>query len=328
MNKWAFLGNADSETIEQMYLEYKKNPEAVDVTWACFFSGFEFAKQDSFKEGSGSSLMLDKEFKVINLINAYRKRGHLFTKTNPVRQRRKYSPTLDLENYGLEEEDLETTFHAATEIGLPPSKLKDIIDHLSDTYCKSIGTEYMFIRKPNLTKWLESRIESTKNQTQFNTNEKKHIFKYLNQAVGFEQFLQKKFVGQKRFSLEGTETLIPALHYIMLYGSELGISEFIIGMAHRGRLNVLGNILKKPYSDIFREFMAEEYDDSVSLGDVKYHLGYGNTITLENGKSVELHMAPNPSHLEAVSPVIQGISRAEIDNRYTKDFTKLTPIII
>jgi 2-oxoglutarate dehydrogenase E1 component len=158
--------------------------------------------------------------------------------------------------------------------------------------------------------------------------EKKKIFSLLNQAVGFEQFIHKKFVGQKRFSLEGNETLIPALHYIIENGSELGISEFAIGIAHRGRLNVLANIIKKPYENIFQEFVAEAYDDSVALGDVKYHLGYSNQYELESGKTIDLNLAPNPSHLEAVSPVIEGISRARIDQKYKGDFTKLCPILI
>ena len=327
MDKWSFLGNADPGTIEQMYQQYKQNPELVDATWAYFFSGMEFARQGDAGKAQ-DSLNFDKEFKVINYIAAYRRRGHLFTKTNPVRTRRKYSPTLDIENYGFDESDLDRTFQAATQIGLPPSTLREIREFLEDCYCRSIGTEYLFIRKPERTYWLEQRIEKTRNRTDFSPEHKKNIFSYLNQAVGFEQFLQKKFVGQKRFSLEGTEALIPALHYVMLQGSELGISEFMIGMAHRGRLNVLGNILQKPYERIFQEFIAEEYEDDIALGDVKYHLGYGNKIELENGKTVDVHLAPNPSHLETVSPIIQGISRALIDHRYKSDFTKLTPVLI
>jgi 2-oxoglutarate dehydrogenase E1 component len=245
-----------------------------------------------------------------------------------VRTRRLHTPSLDIENYGLTHGDLDTVFQAGKEIKIGPATLRDIIKILEDTYCRSIGSEYMFIRNPEKVDWLFNKIESNRNQTVFIPEEKKKIFSLLNQAVGFEQFIHKKFVGQKRFSLEGNEALIPALHYIIESGSELGISEFAIGIAHRGRLNVLANIVKKPYENIFQEFVAEAYDDSVALGDVKYHLGYSNRYKLENGKTIDLNLAPNPSHLEAVSPVIEGISRARIDQNYKGDFTKLCPILI
>jgi 2-oxoglutarate dehydrogenase E1 component len=328
MDELSFLGNSEIESIEELYKQYKTAPESLDSSWQIFFKGFDLALSRYPENESINSTHLDKEFKVINLINGYRKRGHLFTKTNPVRTRRNYTPTLGIQNYGLGEEDRNTQFRAGSEIGIGTSSLKNIVAHLEETYCRSVGSEYMFIRKPERLDWLIRRIESTKSQTKFDIGEKKKIFNLLNQAVGFEQFIHKKFVGQKRFSLEGTETLIPALHYILESGSNLGIREFCIGMAHRGRLNVLGNIIRKPYENIFQEFIAEAYDDSVALGDVKYHLGYGNRYNLENGNTIDLNLAPNPSHLEAVSPVIQGISRARIENKYNKDFTKLAPILI
>ncbi len=328
MDEFSFLGNNEIESIEKLYEQFRDDPQSVDESWQSFFRGYEFARKVYPEGNSMQSMHLDKEFKVINLINGYRKRGHLFTKTNPVRARRNYVPTLDIENYGLNEGDMNAVFQAGSEIGLEPTTLRNIISILEKTYCRSIGSEYMFIRKPERLSWLQKKIENTDTPIQFSPNEKKKIFNLLNQAVGFEQFIHKKFIGQKRFSLEGTETLIPALHYIIESGSELGISEFSIGMAHRGRLNVLANILKKPYENIFHEFIAEDYDDSVSLGDVKYHLGYGNRYDIESGKTIDLNLAPNPSHLEAVSPIIQGISRARIEHKYSKDFTKLAPILI
>ncbi len=327
MDDLSFLSGNDPETIEKIYQQYKADPKSVDKSWYNFFKGFEFART-AYDLDDTSAAHLDKEFKVINFIHAYRKRGHLFTKTNPVRTRRKYTPTLSLENYELEESDLDTVFQAGTQIGIGPATLREIRTHLEQTYCESIGSEYMYIRTPDKTHWIQKKIESTKNKTQFTKEEKRKIFNLLNHAVGFEQFIHKKFVGQKRFSLEGTETLIPALHYVLEKGSSMGMSEFIIGMAHRGRLNVMANILKKPIENIFQEFTAESYEVSVALGDVKYHLGYGNNYTLENGKKIELHLAPNPSHLEAVSPIIQGISRAKIDHKFKSDFTKLLPVII
>jgi len=186
----------------------------------------------------------------------------------------------------------------------------------------------MFIRTPEKIEWLQKRIERSRNKTKFSSEEKEQIFHHLKKAVGFENFIHRRFVGQKRFSLEGTETLIPALYNLIEKGSELGIEEYFIGIAHRGRLNVLANILEKPYENIFQEFVADEYEDSIALGDVKYHLGYCSDIRLPGGNLVSLNLAPNPSHLEAVSPVIQGIARAKIDRKYNGDFTKVAPILI
>ncbi|HLO57699.1 MAG TPA: 2-oxoglutarate dehydrogenase E1 component [Bacteroidales bacterium] len=327
MDQFSFLGNSEIETIDQLYNQYLNNPESLDSSWRTFFAGFDFARK--FQTGSeGGNEQLDKEFRVLSLIDSYRKRGHLFTKTNPVRTRRKYYPTLDLENYNLGEADLNTTFHAGTEIGLGNTTLKNIVDHLQQTYCQSVGAEYMFIRDQEKTEWLQNRLESGKNMTDFDEPDKKRIYDLLKKAVGFESFIHKRFVGQKRFSLEGTETLIPALHYLIEKGSSLGIEAFFFSMAHRGRLNVLANVIQKPYEYIFQEFIGEEYDEQIALGDVKYHLGYCNKITLPNGKQVSLNLVPNPSHLESASPVIQGVTRAHIDQKYHGDYSKAAPVII
>ncbi len=329
MSKFDFLGALDPALIEDYYQQYLNDPESISKEWQNFFLGFDFAKANySENVSEGVSKNIDKEFKVINFINTYRRRGHLFTATNPVRQRRQYYPTLDIENNGLEKSDLNTTFQAGKEIGIGATTLQNIINHLNETYCKSIGSEFLFIRHPEKIDWLQHRIESSKNQTIFSTNEKKKIYNLLNEASGFEQFIHKRFVGQKRFSIEGSEALIPALYYIMTSGAETGIDEYIIGMAHRGRLNVLANIMHKPAENIFQEFIAEEYEDRISLGDVKYHLGYSNKVTLDNQKEIELHLVPNPSHLETVSPVVQGISRAKIDHKYKGNKQKLLPITI
>ena len=323
MDKHSYLSNADGAAIDDLYQQYLNNPESVAEGWKKFFEGFEFARKNydtDVPEG------FDKEFKVIELIDDYRKRGHLFTKTNPVRARRKYAPTLDIENYGLTSADLETVFQAGNEVGIGPAKLKDIIDHLEETYCQSIGIEYMYIRNPEEVEWIRQKIE-LKNRAQFNKKEKKHILHKLNQAAVFEQFLHKKFVGQKRFSLEGNEALIPALDAVVEKGAEFGIKEFIIGMAHRGRLNVLANIFNKTYENIFSEFEGKEYDDNIFDGDVKYHLGYSCDLTTDNGKNVHLTLAPNPSHLETVAPVVQGITRSKVDT-YLKDHNQVVPIII
>jgi 2-oxoglutarate dehydrogenase E1 component len=324
------LSNLDINSLEELYQQYLKNPESVDQSWHNFFLGFDLARQSSHEEQkyAGKKLDIDKEFKILSLIQGYRQRGHLFTRTNPVRSRRKYTPTLDIENFGLEESDLNRIFEAGSEIGLGPATLQQIINHLQDTYCESVGVEYLYMRDPEVLGWLQKKMEGSRNRQEFTTEQRSHIFDHLKQAVGFESFIHKKFVGQKRFSLEGTETAIPALDAIIEKGAELGISEFIIGMAHRGRLNVLANILQKPYENIFREFNGKEYVGDIALGDVKYHLGFENDIVTDSGKTIRLSLLPNPSHLEAVTPVAVGMSRSRIDSKYNGDVSKLAPIII
>lgn len=325
MDKFSFIGNADVNAVEELYESYLKDPNSVDQHWQYFFSGFDFRDENyDVQEVSGETL---KEFRVIDLINAYRSRGHLFTKTNPVRERRKYSPTLDIKNFGLSSADLETEFQAGSEIGIGKAKLKDIIAYLEDTYCQSIGLEYTYIREPEVVEWIQKKVESGKNRSQFSEDHKLAMLKKLNEAVVFESFLHKKFVGQKRFSLEGGEALIPALDVIVQNGSQSGVDEIVIGMAHRGRLNVLANVLKKTYSDIFSEFEGKEYEDNLFDGDVKYHLGYSSEIVTEAGRKLQLTLAPNPSHLEAVDPVVEGIVRSKIDN-YIHDEGKIIPILI
>ena len=298
MDDKSFLSQMDIAGLEKMYEAYKSANEEMDDSWKHFFQGFDLAV--SQYGNSLTELNISKEFEVINLIDSYRKRGHLFTKTNPVRTRRKYFPTLDLENFNLSDKDLETEFDAGKLIGLGRAKLKDIVEALNQTYCSNIGSEYMFIRQPEITAWLKEKMESVRNQPAFTDEEKKHIFYHLNHAVGFEQFIHKKFVGQKRFSLEGGESLIPALDAVIEKGAELGAKEFVIGMSHRGRLNVLTNILKKKYHSVFEEFTGKHYETDNLLGDVKYHLGFSNKIKTDQAHEIQLNLLPNPSHLELV----------------------------
>src|SRR5690554_1024295 len=297
MDKFSYLSNADVSAVEDLYQQFLKDPKSVEEGWAKFFEGFEFARAnyaETEQASTGSKAVFesavgfDKEFKVLNLINGYRTRGHLFTKTNPVRERRKYSPTLAIENFGLSESDLSQKFQAGKEVGLGEATLKDIVEHLEATYCQSIGVEYRYIRKPEKVRWLQDKLEGTKNRSEFSNEEKKHLLHKLNQAVVFEQFLHKKFVGQKRFSLEGGESLIPALDAVIEKGASMGIQEFVVGMAHRGRLNVLANIFNKTYDNIFSEFEGKEYEDNLFDGDVKYHLGYSCDIKTDSGKEVKL----------------------------------------
>ena len=326
MDKVSYLGNADVNAIEFLYNQYCLDPESVDEGWKKFFEGFEFAKTVFDSEGSIPE-NFQKEFKVLNLINGYRTRGHLFTKTNPVRERRQYLPTLAIENFGLKEADLSEKFQAGNELGLGIATLQNIIKHLELSYCLSIGVEFMYIRTPKRLEWLKAKMEVV-NKPIFSKEKKLGIFSNLNQATSFERFLGKKFVGQKRFSIEGGEALIPALNTLINKGSDLGLSYFVMGMAHRGRLNTLVNIFQKRPRDIFSEFEGKEFDfESTFDGDVKYHQGFSTKIVLSNGNQIGVTLSPNPSHLEAVNTVVEGIARAKIDFLF-EDESKVCPVLI
>jgi len=328
MDKFSFVGTSDVNAIEQLFIQYSQDPNSVDVSWRDFFKGFEFSRTAYESDGNAIPENVSKEFKVINLIQGYRQRGHLFTKTNPVRQRRTYEPTLQLENFGLSEKDNETVFQAGNVIGIGSAKLKDIVTHLEQTYCQSIGAEYIYMREPQVVKWLQDRMEKNRNTPSFTKQEKKTILKKLTQAVVFENYLHTKFVGQKRFSLEGGEAVIPAMNALMEHGVNLGIEDYVVGMAHRGRLNVLTNIMNKTYKDVFTEFEGRPSEDSLFDGDVKYHMGYSSDQISDGGKKIHISLTPNPSHLETVAPVVQGIVRSKIDNLHKGDNSKACAVIL
>jgi 2-oxoglutarate dehydrogenase E1 component len=327
VDKFSYLNSADPGVIEGLYIAYLKDPTSVEESWRKFFDGFEFSLKH-YRLKKGDSTQLPSEFRVLNLINQYRQRGHLFTATNPVRARRSYTPTLDIENFGLSQADLDKEFMAGEEVGIGRTTLRNIIAFLRDTYCRSVGVEYAYIRAPEVIGWLRNKMESSGNTYAFRNEDRQYILHNLARAVLFEHFIRKKFPGQKSFSLEGAETLIPALDAIIEKGADLGTKEFVIGMPHRGRLNVLANILKKSYEAIFSEFEGKEYDDETLLGDVKYHLGWTSARKTTRGHDVTLTLSPNPSHLEAVGPVVEGIARARIDHLYGGDFSRVTPILI
>lgn len=326
MDKVSYVGNADVTAIDYLYKSYLNDTQSVDVGWQKFFEGFDFA-QTNFEDKGEIPENLQKEFKVINLIIAYRSRGHLFTKTNPVRESRVFEPNLNIENFGLEESDLDTIFQCGEDIGIGAASLKDIINHLRQKYCQTVGIEYTYIRDPKKITWLRSKVEN-KDVVPFSKEKKIEILTKLNQATGFETFLGKKFVGQKRFSIEGGEALIPAIDALINKGSDLGVEYFVMGMSHRGRLNTLTNIFEKKPQDIFCEFEGKEFDGAADFdGDVKYHQGFTSSTTAKNGKKVGLTLAPNPSHLESVDPVVQGIARAKID-MHLKDEKKMCSVMI
>jgi 2-oxoglutarate dehydrogenase E1 component len=332
MDRFSFLGSIHAQLIDDQYEHYLKNPDGIEPSWRAFFQGYDFAKEiysEEDLEGAGVPEEVIKEFHVLNLIQGYRSRGHLFTKTNPVRMRRSYEPTLDIENFGLSKDDLDTPFNAATELGLPgATKLREIISHLEAIYCQSTGVEYNYIRDPERRTWIKNWIHKDDNQPKLSIEEKKQILHKLNQAVSFESFLNTKFVGQKRFSIEGAEALIPGLDEAVNHGARYGVKEFVLGMAHRGRLNVLTNVFGKPRKQIFSEFEGKAFDDVTIDGDVKYHLGHTTVHKTVDGKEVVMNIAPNPSHLEAVDPVVEGIARAKINNDYGMESGKVLPILI
>ncbi len=330
MDNFSFLGNGDIGNFDHLFEQFRQDPESVDESWRRFFEGFEFSKANYDHEGIDASIpeAFQKEVNVLNLIGAYRQRGHLFAKTNPIRPRRMHEQPIQLENFNLHDGDFETVFQAGTRIGLGPATLREIVNFLEETYCGSIGAEYKFVRTPHVVDWIQSRVEENRNHTIFDKEEKQQIYEKLMRAVDFEAFLHTKFVGQKRFSLEGAEAIIPALETLVEEGAVLGVKEFVIGMAHRGRLNVLANILNKSYENIFAEFEGKSFGDSHFEGDVKYHMGYSSDRIAHNGEKVHLSLAPNPSHLEAVNPVVEGMARAKIEKRYSGDEKKLVPILI
>ena len=330
MDNYSFLNAAHTAYFSELYDQYLKEPDLVEPSWRAFFQGFDFGMENGqFSEGVEEvPESVIKEFQVIKLIDAYRTRGHLFTKTNPVRDRRKYSPTLDIENFGLTDADLDMTFNAGSVMGIGPTTLAQIIAHLKAIYCDSIGVEYMYIRDPEKVNWIQQRLNINNNHPQFDDNQKKHILHKLNQAVGFENFLHTKYVGQKRFSLEGGESLIPALDAVIESAAEQGVEEFVMGMAHRGRLNTLTNIFGKSAKDIFSEFDGKDYEEIVFDGDVKYHLGWTSKRTTDSGKQINMNIAPNPSHLETVGAVVQGITRAKLEKQFSGDTSKVLPILV
>ena len=334
MDKFSFLNAAHTGFIADLYDQYLQNPDAVEPSWRSFFQGYDLANENfSLTEEEEIPAEIPqsvrKEFLVIDLINGYRTRGHLFTKTNPVRDRRKYTPTLDIENFGLSKSDLNSIFNAGEILGIGPKKLSEIIEHLESIYCDSIGVEYMYMRNPEKLKWWKNRLIKNDNHPDYSVDAKKYILSKLNQAVTFESFLQTKYVGQKRFSLEGGEALIPGISVLLRNAAEVyGVEECVLGMAHRGRLNTLVNIFKKPVRDLFSEFEGKDFEDTNIDGDVKYHLGLTLSKTFRNGKQIKMNLVPNPSHLETVAAVAEGITRAKIDRKYNGDESKILPIIV
>lgn len=335
MDQFSFLANADVAAIDSLYQQYLSDAQSVDESWQKFFKGFDFSLTWGATSGQISQAItstdaghVKKEMAVISLIKAFRSRGHLLSKTNPVRTRKDRKPRLNLSDYALAEADLNTQFEAGNFLGLGKTTLQKIIDTLTEIYTGHIGFEYSYIREPEAKEWLRTKIEKEALNRSPKIEEKKRILEKLNEAVVFENFLHTKFLGQKRFSLEGGETTIPAIDAIINQSADLGCKEVMIGMAHRGRLNILANIMGKSYESIFDGFEGNVPDEVHGDGDVKYHLGYLSKHIAPSGKEISIKLAPNPSHLEAVNPVVEGFCRARADAHYDGEYDKILPILI
>ncbi|MCB9338840.1 MAG: 2-oxoglutarate dehydrogenase E1 component [Lewinellaceae bacterium] len=341
MTDYSFIANAHPAYIDSLYEQYHSNPEAVEESWRVFFKGFDYG---NYANGNGAAAAASNgspatpgqvdldELRVLALIIAYRNRGHLKSTTNPIKKRKDRQPFLDLADYNLSEANLDKVYAAGKEINLENATLRQIIAKLEKIYCGNIGFEFHHIQNRDKRRWLRQRIENQttpENQFGLTLDEKKRILEKLGGATIFEQFLGKKFIGQKRFSLEGGETTIAALDAIITFAADDRVEEVVIGMAHRGRLNVLANLLGKTYEQIFTEFEGQMPDGlSFGDGDVKYHLGFSSMVQTPHGKQVYLKLVPNPSHLEAVNPVVEGFSRAKADVLYNSDYDRILPILI
>lgn len=332
--------NAHPQYIDALYRSWQTDASSVAGDWQAFFKGFDFAQNatNGHAAAQGAATAIDsghlqKEFGVAGLIHGYRDRGHTLSDTNPIKARKDRKPRLDLSDYGLSESDLDTQFAAGFEIGMPNATLRAIVERLKQLYAGKIGFESTHVFDKDRRQWLREQIEqrSLAPDYGFSIEKKRRILEKINGAVGFEQFLATKFVGQKRFGLEGGEAAIAALDAMINKAaeSETAVEEVVIGMAHRGRLNVLCNVVGKTYEQIFSAFEDKSIpDQSFGSGDVKYHQGYSSQIETLNGKSVYVKLLPNPSHLEAVNPVVEGYCRAKLDILYGGDPDKVLPILI
>ncbi len=336
MKDFQYITSSHPSYIESLYNDFVKDPASVDTDMRKFFEGFDFAVSHHAAAPNGHTVSaaapapgaLDKEFAVYRLARAYRKKGHLVAKTNPIRERKDRGANLELGKFGLSEADMETEFEAGKFFGLGKSSLKNIITHLQKCYTNHVGVEYSALNDIRKIEWLANEVETTL-QRALPLEQQKRILQKLNEGVMFEKFLHTKYIGQKRFSLEGGETTIAALDAIINTSSEQGVQEVVIGMAHRGRLNVLANIMGKTYEHIFNEFEGTATPDTtMGSGDVKYHMGYSSEVQTAAGSKIYLKLCPNPSHLEAVDPVVVGFARSKADVLYQSDYDKILPILI
>src|SRR4030095_11739973 len=342
MKDFQYITSQHPAFVENLYQDFVKDPESVDPEFRKFFEGFDFAIASGKPATNGNGTAIKeapqvsaesgidwkRELGVYRMILGYRNKGHLIARTNPIRERKDRGANLDLEFFGFTEADLDKTFNAGNLIGLGATTLKSIIAHLEKCYAHHVGIEFKYISNQEEIDWLTNEMEKNFHE-KFSLAQQQRILEKLNQGVMFEKFLHTKYVGQKRFSLEGGETTIPALDAIINTAAELDVHEVVMGMAHRGRLNILANVMGKTYEQIFSEFEGTaKLDQTMGSGDVKYHMGFGSEIQTTGNKTVYLKLLPNPSHLEAVDPLVTGFSRAKADVLFNSEYDKILPILI
>jgi 2-oxoglutarate dehydrogenase E1 component len=300
--------------VEEIRQRYEVDPSSVHESWAELFEPGAGAREpaEAVARGDLSPELADQHARVLRLIHAHRARGHRVAQTDPLGGQPSYFPELDPAHYGLGHEDLERRYLAGDLPGGSVQTLRQILERLRATYCQRVGVEFTHIQDPGRKAWLQKRMEESENRTPLDTADRLRILQKLAAAELFERFLHTKFIGQKRFSLEGSESLIPLLDSVVENAPRFGVRELVIGMAHRGRLNVLSNILGKSLASIFSEFEDNpEVETPFGSGDVKYHKGFSSDRQVASGERVHLSLTANPSHLEAVDPVVEGRARAK-----------------
>jgi 2-oxoglutarate dehydrogenase E1 component len=311
--------------LEAQYQLWRQDPSQVEESWRLFFEGFELGVS---QEPVGPVGNAQQTF-IVQIINTYRRLGHFQAQLDPLSPAPGPVAQLDFANFGFTPADLDRTYDTSFFHGLQQGTLRQLIEALKDTYCRTIGVEYMHITDPEIRDWLQRKMEPRHNMPDMQRRDRVGILMELHYAELFEKFLHTKFQGQKRFSLEGAETLIPVMNSIIELCADNGSQEIVIGMAHRGRLNVLANVLNKPYTDIFTEFDENYLPNSMmGDGDVKYHLGFSHQRASRKGNKIQMTLTPNPSHLEAVNPVVEGRVRAKQQHLGDTERSKVIPLIL
>ncbi len=344
MRPFDFFQRGNLEYLEELHQMYLHDPDSVDREWALFFTGFEMGSDDASPyraalieaqtpaERTTPPAQLDPHehlHGVQNLVHSYRELGHFEARLDPLGQHRPEHPLLKLEQFGRSEAELDSIVGNGTFEGETDGTLRGLLEKLRATYCNTLGVEFTNITDKAQREWLQARMEPGLNRPQFSAEQSRRILKQLISAETFETFLHTKYMGQKRFSVEGAEALIPLLETVIEEAAELGAEEVVMGMSHRGRLNVLAHVLQKPFEIIFSEFEGTPaWDANQGDGDVKYHLGFSNDRETASGKKIHCSLSYNPSHLELVDPVIQGIVRAKQEHKGDRGQSRVVPILI
>ncbi len=331
-SKNSFAQGSNADFVDLLYQQYQKDPDSIDISWKRFFDGVEFAGKGNLNlnlnlGGASDGASLEGAM-VEAYINAYRRLGHLSADLNPLRPRQDVAADMTLAAHGLGKVSLDSVFQPANKVGQSTMTLREIDQFLKETYSGHVGADFRDINNIEVVTWLQEQMESCRNNPIIEKNEKMRILRKLGEAEGFERFLQARYLGQKRFSAEGAESIVAMLDILADASAQNGVEEICMGMAHRGRLNILCNTLGKSYDTMLKEFEGSEYNLFDIDGDVKYHLGFANTVKTFSNRSVRMYLAPNPSHLEIVNPVIEGFTRSRQRLLQDKDQTRILPLLL